>query len=82
MLLLNHKTTISDTCQLQCVDNGKTMIADVLDFRQQKKLSVSIMKSIKLEMRYNDRTHIYEGNMGGLTFTTVGPIITSIRQGR
>lgn len=79
---LSLKTTVSDTCQLQCVDNGKTMVADVLDFRQNKRLSVSVMKSIKLEMRYNERSHVYEGNMGGLTFTTAGPIITNIKQGR
>lgn len=79
---MNIKTTIADTCKLECVDNGKTMIADVLDFRQQKRLSVSVMKSVKLELRYNDRTHIYEGNMGGLTFTTVGPLIENIKQGR
>ncbi len=77
-----NRQIISETCQLQCVDNDKTMIADILHFSEKKKLTVSIMKSVKLDMRYNDRTHIYEGNMGGLTFTTVGPIITNIKQGR
>jgi len=40
------------------------------------------MKSVKLEMKYNERTHIYEGNMSGLTFTTPGPILTTFKQGR
>ncbi len=79
---MNNRTTISDTCQLQCADNGKTIIADVLSFNQNKYLSVSVMKSVKLEMKYNERTHIYEGNMSGLTFTTSGPILTTFKQGR
>lgn len=58
------------------------MIADVLNFKQGKYLAVSVMRSVKLEMKYNERSHIYEGNMGGLTFTTAGPIITNIKQGR
>lgn len=79
---MNKRTITSDTCQLQCVDNDRSIVADVLSFKEGKYLSVSVMRSVKLEMKYNERTLIYEGNMGGLTFTTAGPIITNVKQGR
>ena len=72
----------SDTCQLQCVDNDKTMIAEVLNFKPNKHLSVSVLRKVKLEMKYNDITHVYEGKMGGLTFVTSGPIITHSKTSR
>ena len=72
----------SDTCQLQCVDNDKTMIAEVLNFKPSKHLSVSVLRKVKLEMKYNEITHIYEGKMVGLTFVTPGPIITHTKTSR
>ena len=72
----------SDSCQLQCVDNDKQMIAEVLNFKPGKHLSVSVLRQVKLEMKYNDITHVYEGKMGGLTFVTAGPIITHTKTSR
>ena len=72
----------SDTCQLHCVDNDKTMLAEVLSFKSGKSLSVSVLRQIKLEMKYNNISHVYEGKMGGLTFVTPGPIITHTKTSR
>lgn len=63
----------SDTAQIKCVDNNKVMQVDILSFAPQKSLAVSVQKSLKLHMKYNDRTNVYEGNMAGLTFVSSGP---------
>ena len=56
------------------------MVADILSFKQSQHLAVSIEKSLKLEMKWNG--NIYEGRMGRMSFTSEGPIIRSVKQGR
>ena len=74
------KQYIEDTCQVSCVDNGKVVPADVLDFKEGKLLAVSLNKSVKLSMHWNG--HVYEGRMSGLTFTSAGPIIKNVKTTR
>ena len=79
---MSSRTTTSDTCQLQCVDNDRQMLAEILDFRPNNYLSVSVLRKVKIQMKYNEITHVYEGKMGGLTFVTSGPIITHTKTSR
>lgn len=74
------RSHISDTCEIICEDNGRKMVADILSFREGQYLTVSIEKSLKLELRWNKR--IYEGMMGKLSFVSDGPVITHTRSGR
>ena len=74
------RTYVEDTCEIICEDNGKKMVADILSFKQSQHLVVSIEKSLKLEMKWNG--NIYEGRMGRMSFTSEGPIIRSVKQGR
>lgn len=74
------KQYIEDTCQVTCVDNNRVVLADVLDFKEGKMLSVSLNKSLKLVMPWNGR--VFEGRMSGLTFTSTGPIITKVNDTR
>lgn len=74
------RTYVEDTCEIICEDNGKKMVADILSFKQSQHLAVSIEKSLKLEMKWNG--NIYEGRMGRMSFTSEGPIIRSVKQGR
>lgn len=62
-----------DHCLLTCTDNGKEMPAEILDHRPERSLSVSVGRSVKLEMRWDNTTQIYVGNSAGLEFTTTGP---------
>lgn len=63
----------NDTCKITCVDNGRIVDADILDFKEKKILIVSLNKSVKLTLKWNGK--VYEGNSVGLTFTTNGPTI-------
>lgn len=74
------RQVVEQTCEVICEDNGRKMVADILYFKENQNLTVSIDKKIKLEMRWN--RHVYEGSMGGLTFVTDGPNIVNVKQGR
>jgi hypothetical protein len=71
---------VEDTCELICEDNGRKMVADILSFKEHQYLTVSVEKSLKLELRWNKK--IYEGKMGKLSFVSEGPIIRNVKQGR
>lgn len=71
-----------ETAQITCVDNGQVVKADVLDFKPQNILSVSLEKSIKLVLKYNPKTDEYQGDLYGRTFVTKGPKGTYFKQGR
>jgi len=76
------KSLSEDRCSVQCVDNDKILTGEVLSFKPEQHLSLSIQRSVKLEMRYNAITKVYEGKMAGLTFVTKGPTITNVSTGR
>ena len=71
---------VEDTCEVICEDNGRKMVADLLSFRENDHLAVSIEKQLKLEMRWNGQ--IYEGRIGSKTFTSDGPLVRNYKQGR
>ena len=60
-----------DTCKVTCVDNGKTMEAEIMAFKRGQYLVVSINQQVRLNMHYNKQ--VYEGNSSGLTFVSNGP---------
>lgn len=74
------KTVYEDTCKVVCEDNGKTVVADILQFNESRNLTVSINKSIKLLMSWNGR--IYEGRMSGMSFVSEGPRGRTVSEGR
>lgn len=70
---MNKKTKeyVDDRCEVICEDNGRKMVADVLNFTKNKMLTVSIDRSVKLTLAWNGK--IYEGNIGKLSFVSNGP---------
>lgn len=74
------KRMIGDDCEIICEDNGRKMVADILAFKEHQYLTVAVEKELKLELRWNNR--IYEGRMGKLSFTSEGPVIRNVKQGR
>jgi hypothetical protein len=70
-----------DTCVVQQVGNSsKNATAEILDFKEQDRLTVVLNKSVKLPMKWNGR--LYEGRMAGMDFVTTGPKITKTSTGR
>ena len=71
-----------ETAQVKCVDNGQTVTADVLEFKPQVMLSISLNKSIKLVLKYSIQSDEYQGDLYGRTFVLKGPKATHYSTGR
>ena len=74
------RQVVEQTCEIMCEDNGRRMVGEILSFRDRDQVAVSIDRQVKLDMRWNGA--VYEGKMANLSFTTNGPIIRNIKQGR
>lgn len=66
-------THFDDKCMIECTNNDRKVEAEVVAFKEHDFLSVSIQRSIKINMRYNERKGVYIGNQSGLEFITEGP---------
>ena len=76
------KTTYEDTCKIHNTDSGKTVDSDILEFNPGKRLVVSVERSVKIILAYDDKHHIYVGSMGGMEFTSEGPRAYHTKEGR
>ena len=63
----------SETANLVCTENGKTLVGEVMDYRPAYSLIVSIDRSVKVSMRYNTASKTYLGRVGALEFESTGP---------
>lgn len=64
----------SDKCTLKNTNNDTIVEAEVMDFKPNRSLTVSINRSIKVTLQYKEKNKIYVGNMAGMEFTSAGPI--------
>ena len=69
-----------DTCMLTCVTNDRTMMAEILDFREKHSLRVAIERSVTVTLSWNGQRYV--GRCAGLEFETAGPKIKTQYQGR
>ena len=75
-----ENSEINDTKEIKQVGTSKTVRAEILEFREQDRLTVVLNKSVKLPMKWNGR--LYEGRMAGMDFTTPGPKVSRTTTGR
>ena len=76
MEIIRHE----ETCIVQQANSSKTVNAEVLEFKEQDRLTVVLNKSVKLPMKWNGK--LYEGRMAGMDFVTSGPKVTRTSTGR
>ena len=69
-----------DHCEVKQANSSKTVQAEIMEFREQDKLTVVLNKTVKILMKWNGR--LYEGRMAGMDFTTTGPKVTRTSTGR
>lgn len=74
------RQVVEHTCEIMCEDNGRRMVGEILSFREHDHVAVSVDRSIKLDMKWNGQ--VYEAKMAQLSFTTDGPLVRTIKQGR
>ncbi len=70
------KQYVDETCIVLCVDNGKTVVAEMLYFKEHACISVSLNRSLRLDLAWNGQ--VYVANNTGLTFTSDGPAIRTV----
>jgi hypothetical protein len=68
-----NKTVYSDECTVRNLDLGQDVDAEVLQFRPEEFLTVSIQRQIKLRLTYDAKKKLYLGAMAGYEFTSRGP---------
>ncbi len=66
-------------CMVTCTDNDKVAEAEVDNFREKDSLTIFLATN-KIHMKYNGS--VYVGNQFGYEFTTPGPEIFHVREGR
>lgn len=71
---------IAETCEVTSENSGKTVLADILNFKEGEFLSVSLNKSVKVNLQWNGR--IYEGKVSGMSFVSKGPTIKNVKSTR
>ena len=71
-----------ETAKVTCVDNGQTVVADVLDFKPQAMLSISLERKLKMVLKYVAKSDEYQGELYGRTFISKGPKGTHFSTGR
>ena len=76
------KTTYADKVVLHNTDKGQDVEAEVLEFKPNHFLKVSIQRQIKVTLQYMPQKNIYVGSMAGYEFTSEGPEETITYQGR
>jgi len=69
-----------DKCTVTCENNGREVTAEVLDFKEERLLNVSLDRKVKLSMTWNGS--IYEGHGFGMSFISRGPKIITTKEGR
>ena len=65
-------TTYAPTCTVTCIENGKTLEAEVDKFMHNEYMSV-YMNTVKVNLQFDLKTNLYIGKMAGLEFSSEGP---------
>jgi hypothetical protein len=79
---MKPKISYKDVAELTCLENGKTITAEILDFKPAYMLSVSVDRQVRVTLRYNTEKKLYIGTVGSLEFSSKGPSETITHQGR
>ena len=79
---MTQHTQFEDTCEVTCINNGLTEVGEILTFREENFISLTIRRSVKLRLNWNETAGLYIGSMAGLEFQTEGPNAYTYRSSR
>ena len=69
-----------DKCDVTCNDNDNTVLAEVMQFKNEDRLIVAVAGN-KIQLDYNGKG-MYVGNKIGMEFISKGPKIYEVNMGR
>lgn len=76
------RTEFDDTCEVTCISNDVAELGEILSFREKEFISLTIRRSVKLRLNWDDAVGVYIGRMAGLEFQSDGPTARRYRIGR
>ncbi len=79
---MNKQTRFEDVCEVTNIKNGQTVTGEILTFREEEFISLTINRAVKLRLNWNERAKLYIGNMAGMEFQSEGPRGYSYRTNR
>lgn len=79
---MTQHTQFDDVCDVTCISNGLTEKGEILSFREEEFISLTIRRAIKLRLNWNKQAGVYIGSMAGLEFQSDGPNAYTYRSHR
>lgn len=79
---MTQRTEYQDTCNVKNTESDQVILADVLNFNPGVYLSVSINRSVRVDLQWSDVAGCYVGTMAGLEFLSDGPDSVTYRDTR
>ncbi len=79
---MNQQTRFEDTCEVENIKTGQTVLGEILTFREEEFISLTINRAVKLRLNWNERAGVYVGSMAGMEFQSDGPRAYTYRTGR
>lgn len=78
---MSIRVSYEDTCNLQS-DNGTTVEAEVLEYKPNNFLVVTVNRKVKVTLQYIPKHDMYLGHMAGIELTSKGPKESITYEGR
>ncbi len=79
---MTQHTQFDDVCDVTCISSGLTEKGEILSFREEEFISLTIRRAIKLRLNWNKQAEVYIGSMAGLEFQSDGPNAYTYRSHR
>ncbi len=79
---MNQQTRFEDVCEVENIKTGQTETGEILTFREEEFISLTIRRAVKLRLNWNEHAGVYVGSMAGMEFQSEGPKAYTYRTGR
>ena len=79
---MNREVRFDDVCDVENIANGHVELGEILTFREKEYISLTIKRSVKLNLRWNEKAELYIGAMAGMEFQSEGPVAYTYRSTR
>lgn len=70
---MNRQVRFDDVCDVTNIKTGQTALGEILSFREEEFISLTINRAVKLRLNWNERAKKYIGAMAGMEFESDGP---------
>lgn len=80
--MAGRETRFEDTCEITGIKNDISVVGEILTFREKEIIIATIERSARVTLRWNERSQLYIGSLGGVEFQSPGPVAHTYRTRR